>query len=111
MRLPKKDLTMLAEAYSDIYTENKTEWPRNPSGTTFESDNWNEIADLIYDMKGSTWQEVKQAISDQLDVRLDNMYGSPLEAHVAVVYDRINPGALERMGVDISELKSRIGRL
>ena len=111
MRLSKKDQVMLAEAYKDVYVENSTEWPRNPSGTTFEAGYWNKISDLIHDMKGSTWQEVKQAISDQLDIRLDNMSGSPLEARIAVVYDRINPGALERVGVNMKEVGSRIGHL
>jgi hypothetical protein len=109
MRFKKQDQEMLAEAYKGIYSESHDDWPRNPHATVFEDRMFDKIYHLIVKMKGSTWDEVKQAISDQLDVRLDNMYGSPLEARIAKVYDRINDGALKRAGVDMDEIKSRMG--
>ena len=92
MSLKKKDQDAIAMILTEMHNDGP--WPRNPSGHTFDDASYRKIADIVYYMEGQSLQDVKQQISDQLDVRLDNMYGSNLEQIFFKLYDRVNGTSL-----------------
>ena len=73
-----------------IYSESAGQWPRDPGGEHFDDPLYSKISEIVYQLKGASWDEIKEALSQQLDVRLDNMYGSNLEKIVHTLYQRVN---------------------
>jgi len=91
MSFKKKDQEAIAKLVMEMNKPyNEGSYPREPSGDTFDDALYRQISDLVYKMKGKSVDDVKQQISDQLDVRLDNMYGSKLEQIFYKLYDSVN---------------------
>ena len=88
MSFKKKDQEAIAKLVTEMYNEGS--YPREPSGDTFDDALYRKISDIVYNMKGKSVDDVKQQISDQLDVRLDNMYGTNLEKIFYKLYDGVN---------------------
>lgn len=70
---------------------NEGTWPSDSGDDNFFDDAiYNKIRDIVYKMQGKSFEDVKQQISDQLDIRLDNMLGSNRLKTVIKLYDSVN---------------------
>jgi len=76
------------EAIANLYMESS--YPSAPNGSTFDDNTYTDMRKIVYGMEGSHIQEVIDAISQQLDIRIENL--SPeLQSVFLKLYKLVNP--------------------
>jgi hypothetical protein len=81
--MTKKDQDNLARLYME------STYPRFSNGETFDDDVYTQIRDIVYNMKGDSMQDVIDTISQQLDIRVQNLDSKLIEIFTKL-YNQVN---------------------
>lgn len=85
--MTNKDQEAIAKLYLEQYMGNRIY--SDERETTLDDNLYREISDIIYSMSGSTLQEVVDAISTQLDIRVQNL-SNDTQKIIIDLYNRVN---------------------
>ena len=76
------------DAIAELYVENT--YPRTSNGDTFDDNVYTNIRNIVYGMEGNSMQDVVDAISKKLDIRIQNL-DSKLQDIFIKLYNKVNP--------------------
>lgn len=90
--IAKKFTETLGESGGRYDNMHGSGWPSQPEATTFNDEVYKNIMGVMSELKGRPLQDVIEALSEELDIRVQNL-DPALQKRIKALYDRINKNA------------------